>query len=131
MDENCVGAIVVDQAVNLHKAMGPGLLEAVYEVVLAKQLEKAGLSVRRQVAAPIVFEGLKLSQGFRADIIVNDLVILELKSVEKVLPVRKKQLLTYQLLAYLKLTQLKLGYLLNFGDELMKKGITRIINGQL
>ena len=131
MDENCVGAIVVDQAVNLHKAMGPGLLEAVYEVVLAKQLEKAGLSVRRQVAVPIVFEGLKLSQGFRADIIVNDLVILEPKSVEKVLPVRKKQLLTYQLLAYLKLTQLKLGYLLNFGDELMKKGITRIINGQL
>ena len=126
MDENCIGAIVVDQAVKLHKAMGPGLLEAVYEVVLAKQLEKAGLSVRRQVAAPIVFEGLKLSQGFRADIIVNDLVILELKSVEKVLPVHKKQLLTY-----LKLTQLKLGYLLNFGDELMKKGITRIINGQL
>ena len=126
MDENCIGAIVVDQAVKLHKAMGPGLLEAVYEVVLAIQLEKAGLSVRRQVAAPIVFEGLKLSQGFRADIIVNDLVILELKSVEKVLPVHKKQLLTY-----LKLTQLKLGYLLNFGDELMKKGITRIINGQL
>ena len=126
MDENAIGTIVVDYAVKLHKSLGPGLLETVYEAVLAKQLEKAGLSVQRQVSVPIKFEGLVFDEGFRADIIVNDLVILELKSIEKVHPVHKKQVLTY-----LKLTNRKLGYLLNFGDELMKNGLTRIINGQL
>jgi GxxExxY protein len=117
---------VVDCAVKLHKSLGPGLLETVYEVVLARQLMRAGLAVERQKPIPIEFESMSFDEGFRADLVVNGLVILELKSIEKVHPVHKKQLLTY-----LKLTDLKLGYLLNFGDELMKNGITRIINGTL
>jgi len=126
MNENEIGTIVVDCAVKLHKSLGPGLLETVYEAVLAKKLEQAGLCVQRQVPVPIRYEGLVFDEGFRADLIVNERVILELKSIEKVHPVHKKQLLTY-----LKLTNLKLGYVLNFGDELMKNGITRTINGQL
>lgn len=126
MGENETGTIVVDCAVKLHRSLGPGLLETVYEAVLAKRLERAGLSVQRQVPIPIEFDSLRFDEGFRADLVVNGLVILELKSIEQVHPVHKKQLLTY-----LKLTNLRLGYLLNFGDELMKKGITRIINGQL
>ncbi|MFG0261340.1 MAG: GxxExxY protein [Novipirellula sp. JB048] len=126
MNENEIGAIVVDCAVKLHKSLGPGLLETVYEAVLAKQLERGGLTVERQKPIPIKFDGITFDEGFRADLIVNGLVILELKSIEKIHPVHKKQLLTY-----LKLTDLKLGYLLNFGDELMKNGITRIINGNL
>ena len=126
MDENEIGTIVVDRAVKLHRSLGPGLLETVYEAVLVRELERAGLSVQRQVSVPINFDGLVFDEGFRADIIVSNKVILELKSIENILPVHKKQLLTY-----LKLTGLKLGYLLNFGDELMKNGITRIINGQL
>ena len=126
MHENEIGTIIVDCAVKLHKNLGPGLLESVYEAVLAKQLQLAGLTVHRQVPIPIVYEGISFDEGFRADLIVNQSVIIELKSVETLHPVHKKQLLTY-----LKLTGLKLGYLLNFGDELMKNGITRIINGAL
>ena len=126
MDENEIGTVVVDCAVKLHKSLGPGLLETVYESVLAKQLIRAGLTVERQKPIPIEFDGMSFDEGFRADLVVNGLVILELKSIEKIHPVHKKQLLTY-----LKLTNLKLGYLLNFGDELMKHGITRIINGNL
>jgi GxxExxY protein len=98
----------------------------VYETVLKRLLEKRGFSVTRQVSVPITFDGERLGEGFRADLIVQGLVIVELKSVDKVSPVHKKQLLTY-----LKLTELKLGYLLNFGEELMKDGITRTINGVL
>ena len=126
MTENEIGTIVVDCALKIHKALGPGLLEVVYESILARQLEKAGLITQRQVLVPINFEGVSYDEGFRADIIVGGKVILELKSAETVHPVHKKQLLTY-----LKLTGLKLGYLLNFGDELMKNGITRIINGTI
>ncbi len=126
MHPNEIGTIIVDCAVKLHMNLGPGLLESVYEAVLAKQLQLAGLTVQRQVPIPIIYEGISFDEGFRADIIVGQSVIVELKSVEKVHPVHKKQLLTY-----LKLTGHKLGYLLNFGDELMKNGITRIINGTL
>lgn len=126
MHENEIGTIIVDCAVKLHKSLGPGLLESVYEAVLAKQLQREGLQVQRQVPIPIVFDGLAFEEGFRADLIVNRSIIVELKSIEQVHPVHKKKLLTY-----LKLTQLKLGYLLNFGDELMKNGITRVVNGQL
>jgi GxxExxY protein len=126
MTENEIGTIVVDSAIKLHKSLGPGLLEVVYESILARQLEKAGLTTQRQVLVPINFEGVLYDEGFRADIIVGGKVILELKSTETGHPVHKKQLLTY-----LKLTGLKLGYLLNFGDELMKNGITRIINGEI
>ena len=126
MNENEIGTIVVDEAIYLHKALGPGLLESVYEVVLARRLAKRGLNVQRQVPVPIEFEGEHFEEGFRADLIVEGKVLLELKSVEKVNNAHKKQVLTY-----LKLTGIKLGYLLNFGEELMKQGITRTINGIL
>ena len=126
MNENELGTIIVDEAVRIHKALGPGLLEIVYEAVLARRLEKRGLIVERQKPVSIEFEGDHFDEGFRADLIVNGSVIIELKSVEKVSPVHKKQLLTY-----LRLTDLKVGYLLNFGDVLMKDGIRRIINGKL
>jgi GxxExxY protein len=126
MTENEIGEIVVDCAVRLHKELGPGLLESVYEVLLAHELETKGLDVRRQVPIPIKYGGITFDEGFRADIVVEEKVILELKSVESTLKVHKKQVLTY-----LKLTDAKLGYLLNFGEALMKDGITRLINGKI
>ena len=126
MKENEIGTIIVDCAVELHRNLGPGLLEIVYEVTLARALERRGLSVRRQVVVSIEYQGETFSEGFRADLIVGELVIVELKSIERVTPAHKKQLLTY-----LRLTGLKLGYLLNFGEALMRDGITRTINGQL
>jgi GxxExxY protein len=126
MNENQIGTIIVDQAVHLHKELGPGLLESVYEVLLAHRLKQAGLNVRRQVPIPIEFDGIQFDEGFRADLIVGCKVIVELKSVEKVHPAHKKQVLTY-----LKLTGMRLGYLLNFGAPIMKDGIFRIINGTL
>ena len=126
MNENEIGTIVVEEAIYLHKALGPGLLETVYEVILARRLAKRGLKVQRQVAVPIEFEGERFEEGFRADLIVEGKVLLELKSVETVNNAHKKQVLTY-----LKLTGIKLGSLLNFGEELMKQGITRTINGTL
>ncbi len=126
MKENEIGSIIVDCAVELHRNLGPGLLETVYEVTLARTLERRGLAVQRQVAVPIEYQGETFSEGFRADLIVGDLVIVELKSIERVTPAHKKQLLTY-----LRLTGLKLGYLLNFGEALMRDGITRIINGSI
>ena len=126
MHENEIGSIIIDEAIHLHQALGPGLLETVYEAILAHRLSKRGLRVKRQIPISIEFEGVHFDEGFRADLIVEDKVLLELKSVEKVNNAHKKQLLTY-----LKLTGIKLGYLLNFGEDLMKKGITRTINGQL
>jgi len=126
MKENEIGSIIVDCAVELHRNLGPGLLETVYEVTLARALERRGLAVQRQVSVPIEYQGETFSEGFRADLIVGELVIVELKSLERVTPAQKKQLLTY-----LRLTGLKLGYLLNFGEALMRDGITRTINGQL
>ena len=129
MNENQIGTIILDCAVQLHRTLGSGLLETVYEVTLLRRLERHGLAVQRQVSIPIEFEGERFAEGFRAahaSCHRPRKVILELKSVEKVHPAHKKQLLTY-----LKLTGLKLGYLLNFGEALMKDGITRIINGQL
>lgn len=126
MNENEIGRIVVDTAVQLHRELGPGLLESVYEVLLAHRLRQAGLKVARQVPISIEFDGFHFDEGFRADIIVEDKVILELKSVESVSPAHKKQVLTY-----LRLTGLKLGYLLNFGAAVMKDGICRVINGKI
>jgi GxxExxY protein len=126
MNENEIGNVVIETAIEIHQKLGPGLLESVYETVLARSLGNKGLLINRQVIIPIDFEGEYFEEGFRADIIVEGKVILELKSVEKLHPVHKKQLLTY-----LKLTGMKLGYLLNFGEELMKHGIVRIINGTL
>jgi iron complex transport system substrate-binding protein len=105
MNKNQIGTIIVDEAVRIYKALGPGLLEIVYEAVLFRRQEKRGLVVERQKPVSIEFEGEHFDEGFRADLIVNGLVIIELKSVEKVSPVHKKQLLTY-----LRLTDLKGGY---------------------
>ena len=124
MDENEIGKIAVDAAVQIHRELGPGLLESVYEVVLAKELENRGLSVQRQVPVPIVYRGIRFDEGFRADIIVEGKIILELKSVEQIAKVHAKQVLTY-----LRLTSLRLGFLLNFGAALMKDGIERVVNG--
>ncbi len=126
MTENEIGKIIVDCAVRLHMDLGPGLLETVYEVLLAHLLESEGLKVERQVSVPIEYHGITFEEGFRADIIVEDKVIVELKSVESISKAHKKQVLTY-----LKLTGCKLGYLLNFGEALMKNGVSRIINGKI
>lgn len=126
MAENEIGKIIVDCAVRLHMELGPGLLETVYEVLLVHLLAEAGLKVERQVPIPIQFRGIRFDEGFRADIVVEDKVILELKSVECVSKAHKKQVLTY-----LKLTDKKLGYLLNFGEGVMKDGISRVLNGQV
>ena len=124
MNENEIGSLVVDTAVYIHKNLGPGLLESVYETVLAKLITKKGLYVQRQVSVPIEFEGEHFDEGFRADLFIEGKVIIELKSAEKVTAAHKKQLLTY-----LKLTNTHLGYILNFGMGLMKDGIERIVNG--
>ncbi|MGD9782081.1 MAG: GxxExxY protein [Kiritimatiellia bacterium] len=122
--ENETGRVVVDAAIAVHRELGPGLLESVYEAVLADELTERGLNVARQVLMPIVFKGKQIDDGYRADIVVNGLVVVELKSIEAIRDVHKKQLLTY-----LKLGGKKLGYLLNFGEAVMKKGIVRIVNG--
>ena len=124
MTENEISKVVVDAAVGIHSELGPGLLESVYEVLLADELTRRGLRVARQVQVPVAFRGRQFDEGFRADIIVDDKVILELKSVESVHDAHKKPLLTY-----LKLTGKHLGLLLNFGESTMKSGITRIVNG--
>ncbi len=124
MDENEIGRVVVDAAIAVHRELGPGLLESVYEAVLADELMARGLGVARQVVVPIFYKGKKIDDGYRADVVVNDLVVLELKSIEGLRDVHKKQLLTY-----LKLSGMKLGFLLNFGEAVMKRGIVRVVNG--
>jgi GxxExxY protein len=124
MNENDIGKIVVDSSISIHRELGPGLLETVYEVILTDELRNRGLEVERQVPVPITFRGHQFEEGFKVDIIINQIVILELKSLEKINNAHKKQLLTY-----LKLTHMKLGFLMNFGEVLMKDGIYRIVNG--
>ena len=124
MTENEIAKIVVDAAFQIHKRLGPGLLESVYEIVLAYELKKRGLKVKRQVPVDIVYDAIKFDEGFRADLIVEEKVIVELKSVENVVPVHKKQLLTY-----LRLADKRLGLLINFGAELIRDGISRVVNG--
>jgi len=124
MNEDEISAIIVDTAVYIHKKLGSGLLENVYEVILSKLLVQKGLHVQRQVSIPIEFEGEYFDEGFRVDIFVEGKVIIELKSVEKIALIHKKQLLTY-----LKLTKTKLGIILNFGAAIMKDGIDRVVNG--
>ncbi|MDD2519861.1 MAG: GxxExxY protein [Kiritimatiellae bacterium] len=122
--ENEIGKVVVDAAIAVHRELGPGLLESVYEAILADELAARGLSVARQVMVPIAYKGRQIDGGYRADIVVDGIVVLELKSIESLRDVHKKQLLTY-----LKLSGMKLGFLLNFGEETMKKGLVRIVNG--
>ena len=123
MRENEISREVVDAAYKIHVGLGAGLLESAYEAVMAYELDKRGLRFERQKLIPIVYEGIHLKEGFRADFIVEDLVIIELKSVESVAPVHEKQLLTY-----LRLTDKRLGLLINFNTNLIKNGITRIAN---
>jgi GxxExxY protein len=124
MTENEIGTLVVDVAVNLHRDTGPGLMEAVYEIIMATELARRGLHVQRQVRVPIVYRDFVFPKAFRADLVIEQRVIIEVKSVQVVLPQHLKQVQTY-----LKLTGLKLGYLLNFGAPLMRDGITRCVNG--
>lgn len=124
MHENEIGRQVVDAAITIHKVLGPGLLESVYEAVLAAELIKRGCEVKRQVPISIQYEGLVFEEAFRADLLVEDLVILELKSVDGLNKSHYKQLQTY-----LRLSQRKLGYLLNFNAAIMKEGVFRVVNG--
>jgi GxxExxY protein len=124
MNENEIGTRVLEAAINVHRELGPGLLETVYEVTLSRELSDLGLKVERQVQVPIIYKNIRFEEGFRADLIVENVVLLELKSVERVSPAHKKQVQTY-----LKLTGLKLGYLLNFGEAVLKNGISRCVNG--
>lgn len=124
MTENEISKIVVDAAIAVHRELGPGLLEAVYEVALAHELNRRGLQVDRQVSVPIHCRGIEFAVGFRADVIVEKKVIVELKSVEQIIEAHKKQVQTY-----LRLSGCKLGFLLNFGEALMKRGIIRVVNG--
>jgi len=126
MNENDVATIVVDCAYQIHTKTGPGMFESVYECILEKYLTDRGLKVERQVKMPAEFEGIKLDRVFVADMVINDSVIIELKSKSHLNDTDKKQLLTY-----LKLTGYKLGLLINFGDRLIKDGIKRIINGTI
>ncbi len=124
MKENDIGTKILSAAIAVHRELGPGLLESVYEVVLARELSDAGLRVERQVPISISYKGLQFEEGFRADLIVEQKVLLELKSVEQIAASHKKQIQTY-----LSLSGLKLGCLLNFGDAVLKNGITRCVNG--
>jgi GxxExxY protein len=123
-DLNGISGLIVDAAVSVHTKLGPGLLESVYARILAHELGKRGLSVESEVPVPVVYDGLKFEEGFRADLIVENSIVVELKSVETLAPVHSKQLLTY-----LKLLNFRLGLLLNFGAPLLKDGIKRIANG--
>jgi GxxExxY protein len=124
MTENEISRQIVDAAFQIHTRLGPGLLESVYEVLMAHELRKRGLRVERQVPVRIAYDGIVFDEGFRADLIVEDLVIVELKSVETTAPVHGKQVLTY-----LRLTGKRLGLLVNFGEALIKHGIERVANG--
>ena len=124
MTENEIAKEVVDAAYRVHTKLGPGLFESVYEVTLAHELRKRGLQVVRQEPIAVEYDSIRFDEGFRADVIVEDKVILELKSVENVSRSHKKQLLTY-----LRLADKRLGLLINFGGEVIKDGITRIVNG--
>ncbi len=125
MKENEVAKVVVDAAYQIHVTLGPGLLESAYAAALNYELQKRGLSVQTEVPIPLIYDGVVLQEmAYRADMIVADLVVLELKSVEKLLPVHKKQLLTY-----LRLLDKRLGLLINFGAARIKHNITRVANG--
>ena len=123
MTENELSRIIVDSAFKIHTPLGPGLLESVYEATLAYELQKRGCEIITQQAIPVVYEEVNLELGFRTDIVVNRKVLVEVKSVEALAPVHAKQLRTY-----LRLMDLKLGLLINFNVNLIKDGITRVVN---
>ena len=124
MTENEIAKRILDAAFKVHTVLGPGLLESVYEAALAYELRSAGLKVERQVPIPIVYESVALDEAFRADLIVGGKVIVEIKSIERLMGVHSKQLLTY-----LRLADMRLGLLLNFGHLYLRDGIQRVVNG--
>jgi GxxExxY protein len=124
MTENEIGKVILDSAIEVHRELGPGLLESVYETVLAYELKQRGLRVESEVPISIRYKNMTFDAAFRADLVVEGKVIVELKSVEQITEAHKKQVQTY-----LRLTGCKLGFLLNFGEALMKRGITRVVNG--
>src|SRR5687768_2663817 len=123
MTENEIATVVVDAALKIHRTLGPGLLESVYQAILNFELQKRNLTVVRELTLPVHYERVKLDLGFRVDLLVGNSVVVEIKSVEAILPVHKKQLLTY-----LRLMDKRLGLLINFNVELMKDGIQRVVN---
>src|SRR5215213_2869115 len=124
MHENELATIVVDAAFQIHAKLGPGLLESVYKIILYYELRKRGLSVEKELPIPLRWDNVWFDEGFRADLVVENKLLVELKSVEKTAKVHKKFVLTY-----LRLTNCKLGLLINFGKELIKDGISRVVNG--
>ena len=124
MELNEISGAIIDHSIKIHSSLGPGLLESVYQRILAYELRKSNFTVETEVPVPVRWDGHIIDEGFRADMIVNGLVLIELKSVETISKVHPKQVLTY-----LKLTKLKLGLLINFGAPLLKDGIHRIANG--
>jgi len=124
MTENAVAREIVDATFRIHTTLGPGLLESVYTAVLAHELARRGLRTAQQYPIPVIYQDIRIEIGFRADLVVEDKVIVEIKSVETIAPVHKKQLLTY-----LRLSNKRLGLLINFNVVLIKDGITRVVNG--
>lgn len=125
MDINDISGLIIFHSIEIHKRLGPGLFESVYEEILYYELTKnAGLSVQRQQPIPLIYDELQIPEAFKADLIVEEKIIVELKSVKELANVHKKQLLTY-----LKLTGLQLGLLINFNESLLKNGIKRVVNG--
>jgi len=124
MELDDITGAIVDASVRIHRELGPGLLEGVYEVVLARALERRGLQVVRQRVVCIEYDGMVFEEGFRADLVVEDRVVVELKSVERLAAVHSKQLLTY-----LRLMHLPVGLLINFGAVTLKEGLHRVVNG--
>ncbi|WP_430934018.1 GxxExxY protein [Saccharicrinis sp. 156] len=122
MELNDISYKIIGCVYKVHSELGPGLLESTYEVCLEHELLKEGLKVERQKALPVIYDGIKLDAGYRIDLLIEDQIILELKSIDEIAPIHKAQLMTY-----LKLSELKLGLLLNFNVKDMKKGINRII----
>lgn len=120
---NSITSAIIGICIEVHNNLGPGLFESVYEEILYYKFQKGGLDVQRQVPVPVYYEEIKMDVGFRADFIIENLVILEIKSVEAIHPVHKKQLLTY-----LRLANKQIGLLINFNEEILKNGITRLIN---
>ncbi|NNJ11943.1 GxxExxY protein [Chloroflexales bacterium ZM16-3] len=123
-DQSQLSHNIIGAAIEVHRALGPGLLESAYEVCLCHELGLRGLSFQRQVALPLTYKGVQLDCGYRIDVIVADTVLLELKAVEQILPIHEAQLLTY-----LRLTKIKLGLIINFNVPVLKSGIKRMVNG--
>jgi GxxExxY protein len=119
-----VVSVAIDCGFHLHKELGPGVLESVYEALLAERLKRRGLAVERQKALPIFFDGVALAEGFRVDLLVDEQLIIEVKSVERLTPLHSKQLLTY-----IRLANQPVGLLMNFGCETFREGLRRVVNG--